>query len=109
LFGKSGKRRTWELGYAYKWLGSDAWWEELVDSDFGAYYQSQQANAGFSGTGAGYGAGTNVKGHIVRFAYSPSDSITLGVKWFYTQLINPSPPDSESQMSRLQVDALWKF
>lgn len=104
--GKSGKRKTWELGYTYKWLGADAWWEELVDSDFGAYYQGTLAN---SGSGAGYGSGTNVKGHIMRFGYSPSDSLTLSVKWFLTDLIEPVPATAESGMSRLQVDAQWKF
>jgi hypothetical protein len=105
-FGKAGKRRTWELAYTYKWLGEDAWWEELVDSDFGAYYSGTLPN---SGLGPGYGSGTNVKGHIVRLAYSPSDSTTLSVKWYRTELINPFPSGTESEMDRLQVDALWRF
>jgi hypothetical protein len=71
------------------------------------------ANDGFvtaaNPTGAGYGAGTNVKGHIMRFAYSPSDSLTLSMKWFLTSLITPFPGGSASDMSRVQVDAQWKF
>jgi hypothetical protein len=105
-FGKAGKKGTWEVGYTYKWLGSDAWWEELVDSDFGAYYAGTLPN---SGLGAGYGAGTNVKGHIVRVAYSPYDSILLSGKVFFTELINPFPAGTESSMVRLQMDANWKF
>ena len=105
-FGKSGKKKTWDISYTYKWLGANSWWEELVDSDFGAYYAGTQAN---SGLGAGYGAGTNVKGHIVRFAYSPADSVTLSVKWFRTDLIVPVPATSRSMMDRVQVDAQWKF
>jgi hypothetical protein len=105
-FGKAGKRKTWEVGYTYKWLGADAWWEELVDSDFGGFYAGGLSN---SGLGSGYGPGTNVKGHIVRFAYSPADSLTLSVKWINTELINPVPGASESGMDRLQVDAQWKF
>lgn len=106
-FGKSGKRHTWELSYTWKYLGADSQWEELTDSDFGAYYQTALSHDGFSG--GGYSSGTNVKGHIVKFAYSPTDSLTLSAKWFNTSLINPSPTGSKSGMDRLQVDALWKF
>jgi hypothetical protein len=105
-FGKAGKRHTWEASYTWKYLGANAWWEELVDSDFGAYYGGTLANSGLT---TQYGSGTGVKGHIVKLAYSPSDSLTLSGKWFLTDLINPLPAGSESMMSRLQVDAVWKF
>jgi hypothetical protein len=107
-FGKSGKKGTWDLSYNYKWLGANAWWEELVDSDFGAFYAATNSPAN-SGAGIGYGSGTNVKGHIVRFAYSPFDALTLSVKCFLTSLITPYPGGSESGMNRVQVDAVWKF
>ncbi len=106
-FGKSGKKNTWELGYTWKYLGNNAWYEELVDSDFGAYYQAASPNDGFAG--GGYGSGTGVKGHIVKLAYSPFDSVTLSAKWFRTELLNASPAGSDSMMNRVQVDALWKF
>ena len=106
LIGKAGKKNTWEISYTWKFLGGDAWYEELVDSDFGAFYQVAQAN---SGLGAGYGSGTGVQGHIVKLAYSPYDSITLSAKWFGTELVNPSPAGSDSKMNRIQVDALWRF
>jgi hypothetical protein len=108
LFGKSGKRGTWDLSYTWKWLGGDSWWEEFTDSDFGAFYDAGNSPPN-SGAGIGYGAGTNVKGHIIKASYSPNDSLTLSVKWFLTELINPFPPTSDSQISRLQVDAVWKF
>lgn len=102
-FGKAGKRKTWEVSYTYKWLGSDAWWEELVDSDSGAYYAAAYPN---SGQGAGYRSGTNVKGHVIKVAYSPLDTITLSAKAFFMERIDV-PADSEA--ARLQVDAQWKF
>ncbi|MCX7723240.1 MAG: putative porin [Verrucomicrobiae bacterium] len=106
--GRAGRKRTWELGYSWKWLGANAWWEELVDSDFGAYYAGANSppNSGFN---AGYGAGTNAKGHIIRAAYSPTDHLTLAARVFLTELIEPFPPGSESGMTRLQVDALLRF
>ena len=108
--GKSGKKGTWDLGYSYKWLGANAWYEELVDSDFGGFYALGGVTGSpfNSGSGVGYGSGTNVKGHIVRFQYSPSDSFTFTVKWLLTELISPYGPGS-SEMSRLQIDGTWKF
>lgn len=103
-FGKAGKRRTWESGYTYKYLEGDAWYEEMVDSDFGAFYQAAPP-----GGSTGYQSGTNAEGHILRFAYSPYDSLTLSAKWFLTQLIEPSPANSDSTMNRLQLDLQWKF
>lgn len=104
-FGKSGKKGTWDVGYRYKYLESDAWYEELVDSDFGAFYGAAQAN---SGLGAGYGAGTNVKGHVFKVSYSPYNSIVLSATWIKSKLIEETT-GSDSDMNRVQVDALWKF
>jgi hypothetical protein len=103
LLGKAGKKGTWELAYTYKWLGGDAWWEEFVDSDSGAFYATAPLN---SGQAAGYRAGTNVKGHVMRLAYSPYDSLTLTAKAVLMERID-IPDDSE--MTRLQLDAQWKF
>jgi hypothetical protein len=113
-FGKAGKKHTWELAYNYRWFGADAWYEEVVDDDFGAFYGGVPLSDSppFSGQGAGYGTGTGVKGHVVRFAYSPTDSWTLSVKYFLTELIDPFPATgvgSDSRMNRLFVDATWKF
>lgn len=107
-FGKAGKRKTWELSYTYKWLGANAMWEELTDSDFGAFYAAANSPAN-SGSGIGYGSGPNTQGHVVKFAYSLSDSFTLSLKWFGTQLINAFPASSDSEMNRFQLDAMWKF
>jgi hypothetical protein len=116
LFGKSGKKGTWEILYNYEWLGANAWYEEVVDDDFGAVYPGVVAvpavdsppNSGMSG---GYGSGTNIKGHTIRFAYSPTDSVTLAMKLFLTEVINPFPAaaGTKTETARLQVDANWKF
>jgi hypothetical protein len=105
-FGKAGKKQTWEASYTWKYLGGNSWYEEVVDSDFGAYYQDAQPNSGLA---LGYGAGTNAKGHIVKVAYSPYDFVTLSVKWYYTSLIEPVPASSNNTINRLQVDASFKF
>ncbi|MGC3958892.1 MAG: putative porin [Verrucomicrobiota bacterium] len=104
LFGKAGKKGLWEIGYRYKYLEADAWYEELVDSDFGAFYQAAPV-----GGSAGYGAGTNVKGHVIKAAYSPYNPLTLTVTAFFSELINPNPAGSESKTTRIQMDATLKF
>jgi len=106
LFGKSGKKGLWDVSYTYKFLGADAWYEEFTDSDTGTFYQTALPN---SALGGGYGGGTNLKGHVVRIAYSPFDSLVLSAKWYGMEAINESPADSESMMHRIQVDAAWKF
>lgn len=103
-FGKSGKRGTWDLGYQYRHLESDAWYEEFTESDFGANYITAPA-----GGSSGYRAGTNVKGHVIRAQYSPYDSLTLGITYWLTDLIDESPAGSRSGSGRLQVDAALKF
>jgi hypothetical protein len=106
VFGKSGKRKTWDLSYTYKHLEADSIYEEFTDSDFGAFYATALPG---SGQGTGYRSGTNIKGHIIRAAYSPFDSLTLSVKWFETEVIDVVTAGDESSMSRMQADAQFKF
>jgi hypothetical protein len=105
-FGKAGKKGLWQFDYRYTYLGADAWYEEFPESDFGAYYAATQPN---SGNSAGYFSGTNVKGHWFKLSYSPYDALTFSVAYFLTELIREVPNGSDSQMGRLQVDAVWKF
>ncbi len=103
-FGKSGKKGTWEVTYRYKNLEADMWWEELVDSDTGAFYKGTP-----TGGSSGYGAGTNLRGHTVRGVYSPTDSLSFAVTYYLYDLIDEVPPGSDSHADRIQVDAIWKF
>ena len=103
-FGKAGKKGTWEIAYRWKTLEADSWYEELVDSDTGAFYQTAAV-----GGRSGYGPGTNLRGHWMRVAYSPYDSLTLAATYYLFELINESPAGSGNQTGRLQVDAMWRF
>jgi hypothetical protein len=107
--GKAGKKRSWEFSYRYKHLEADAWYEEFVDSDFGAYRQVAWPG---SGLGTGYRSGTGVEGHITKFVYSLSDSMSVGATWFYTHMIDEplvAGSKAESGQHRVQIDAIWKF
>lgn len=103
-FGKSGKKGTWDVSYQYRNLEGDAWYEEFTESDFGANYLTAPA-----GGSTGYRPGTNVRGHILKAQYSPYDSLTLGVTYWLTDLIDENPAGSKGGAGRLQVDAVLKF
>ena len=74
-FGKSGKRGTWDLSYRYQYLEADAWYDQEVDDDNVANY----SNPLFTPLGGKSGvlAGTNIKGHLVKFNYSLTDALTV--------------------------------
>jgi len=104
-FGKAGKKRTWEIGYEFRVLEADAMYEELPESDFNAFTQTPRMTGGRSG----FVNGTNVRGHIVRVGYSPFDSLTLNATYWITENILKTPVGSDSDATRLQVDAVLKF
>jgi hypothetical protein len=117
-FGKSGKKKTWDLTYRYEYLESDAWYDQLVDDDNGAFYPgdvSALAGSGFGGYGF-YG-GTNIKGHLVKFNYSLSDALTFTCTCFVNDLIslnglaaNVNVPDRKnSDTIHFMADLMWKF
>ncbi|MGZ8938892.1 MAG: putative porin [Limisphaerales bacterium] len=102
-FGKAGKKGLWELGYRWKHLEADAWYEEVVDSDFGGLRPSSASAR------AAYAPGTNVEGHIIKAAYSPFDSLTINLTYFLAELIANTPAGFDEDIGRLQLDAIWKF
>lgn len=107
--GRAGKRGTWEVSYRYKYIGADAWFDEFPDSDFGTLRPAVSGAGAL--TGVDYRSGTNVRGHVFRASFSPSDAWTLGVTYFLTRLIGSggAPEDADLETGRLQVDALWRF
>ena len=108
--GKSGKKGTWDLTYKWKNLESNYWFEELVDSDHGAWYTASPfLGPNTAGAGTGYGAGTNIRGHYMRAAYSPTDSLTLACTYYLFDLIDKPVGATFSQAGRVQVDAAFKF
>jgi hypothetical protein len=108
-FGKTGKKGQWEFSYQYRYIGGDSWYEELPDDDFGAFYQVQQANAGFTSPGAGFGGGTNLRGHVGKLYYSVTDSLLIGATYYRGDLITSSPAGASSIATHLLADLIWKF
>ncbi|MEY2408637.1 MAG: hypothetical protein QOF48_1307 [Verrucomicrobiota bacterium] len=105
-FGKAAKKGTWEFTYQYRNLDGNSWYEEFPDDDFGGFYHAGPPS---SATGAGFGPGTNVRGHYLKAVYALYDSLTLGVTYYRGQLINEVPNGSKSTANHLLVDLIWKF
>jgi hypothetical protein len=106
--GKAGSKHTWDLAYRYEYLEADAWYDQLVDDDFVAYYQ----NAPVAGS-AGVFGGTNVKGHRVQFDYSFTDSLTLSLTGYVDDLINSTlygnVKEPNNTTIHMMADLTWKF
>ena len=113
--GKSGTKRTWDISYRYEFLQSDAQYDQLVDDDNVAYVPGQDIGAG--GVGPGYFGGTNIKGHLITFNYSFTDSLTFSFTCYINNLISlqnvtPTPlvPNSSTSSAiHFMADMNWKF
>ena len=102
--GKSGKKGAWDITYRWKRLEGDYWFEELPDSDHGAYIAST-----FARGSAGYRPGVNIQGHYMRGAYSLNDALTLSVTYYLFKLIDSPVGAANPDTGRIQIDASWKF
>jgi hypothetical protein len=103
-FGKSGRKGTWDLSYRYQYLEANAWYDQVVDDDNFAYYQSAPV-----GGSSGIFGGTNMKGHLVKLNYSLTDALTLAFTCYVNDLINPVPGNSQSHALHAMADIMWKF
>jgi hypothetical protein len=106
-FGKSGKKHTWDISYRYEYLEADAAYDQLVDDDNGAYYQTAP-----TGGLAGWFGGTNIKGHMLKANYSITDSLTFTFTCFLNQLITPglnSAGEPNNSAIHVMADLMWKF
>ncbi len=115
--GKSGTKKTWDLTYRYERLESDAWYDQLVDDDNGAFYPGDQQTGTAGSIPFGYYGGTNVKGHMVKFNYSFTDSFTFTATCFINDLISADslvanglvPDNKTSAAFHFMADVMWKF
>jgi len=127
MLGKSGKKGTWDISYRYQYLEADAWYDQMVDDDNAAFYSNQVVGGpGTSTSGSGTTipvgvlGGTNIKGHLVRFNYSITDSLTFSLACYINDLINPAmnvqsvafgtgPGQPQNNMVHFMADIMWKF
>ena len=113
-FGKAGTKHTWDLIYRYEYLEADAWYDQMVDDDNGAFWPGDLPS---SNSSFGYFGGTNVKGHLVKFDYSLTDSLMFTATCYVNSLINlngvtpdVNVPDSHTSATiHFMADLMWKF
>ena len=97
-FGSAKKAGQWEAKIEYRSLEKDAVWDDLVDSDFGAF--------GAGGTADEFKSGTNVEGAIFQFKYMIYDNVQTAVTLFTTE--SEDGTDGESSNS-IKADLIFKF
>jgi hypothetical protein len=114
-FGKSGKKGTWDVSYRYQYLEADAWYDEMVDDDNVVFYENTTSYALAKN---GFVAGTNIKGHLVKFNYSITDALMFSMTCYVNDLIKPAlntgaPPNAlgepKNQALHAMADLMWKF
>lgn len=120
--GKAGEKRKWEVTYRYQSLGADAWYEEVVDEDNGAFYASTVPgdNVVANPKNGAYGnwrGGTNIRGHEFQFQYSFNNSASF-IFTYYLNVVNdkfidPTVPGNpfgyNSAAGHFMADLMFKF
>ena len=97
-FGSAKKAGQWEAKIEYRSLEKDAVWDELTDSDFGAF--------GANGSVDTYKSGTNVEGTIVQGKYMIYDNVQTALTLLTTE--SEDGTDGETN-NRIQADIIFKF
>jgi hypothetical protein len=97
IFNKAAEKNSWELGYFYKYVESEATVASLTETDWGA-------------------GGTNLKGSCVWAAYNPYKNFQLRSAYYMTSLVDTSLPyvvaansGVASSTNKLQLDAIISF
>lgn len=110
--GKAGKAGQWEIGYRRMRLEADAWFEEMLESDFGGYYRSVPAgwNTDATALAGGHGGGTNFTSDIIRTSWSPRDYLLFSANLFLNDLIKKFPAGAtETAAKRVQLEGTVRF
>lgn len=104
--GKAGTKHNWDISYKYQDLQADAWYDEVVDDDNVAFYQTANPAAGMTGTL--YKGGTGIRGNVIKADYSVNAAVTLTVTAYVNELINPLP-GQKSDARHFLMDVNFKF
>ena len=110
--GKAGKAGQWEVGFRHHHVGADAWWEEMLDGDFGAYYRSVPPgwNTDPASLAGGFSGGTNLRSNVIRTSYSPYDYLLISANLFMNDLIKKIPAGTtDTAGKRFQFEGTVRF
>ena len=110
--GRSGKAGQWEFGYRYVRVEADAWFEELLEGDYAAYYRTVPPgwNTDPASLAGGPGNGSNTRSHVFRTSYSPRDYLLFSANLFLNDLAHRPPGNlSDTGAKRFQLETLLRF
>ena len=110
--GKASKAGQWEVGYRFLHIEADAWYEEMLDAEYGAYYRAVPPgwNNDPASLAGGPGGGTNIRSHSIRTGYSPKDYLLLSANLFINDFVRKIPANAaDTAARRFQFEALLRF
>ena len=110
--GRSGKAGQWEFGYRYVRVEADAWFEEMLEGDYAAYYRTVPPgwNTDPASLAGGPGNGSNTRSHVFRTSYSPRDYLLFSANLFLNDLAHRPPGNpSDTGTKRFQLETLLRF
>ena len=110
--GRSGKAGQWEFGYRYVRVEADAWFEEMLEGDYAAYYRTVPPgwNTDPASLTGGPGNGSNTRSHVFRTSYSPRDYLLVSANLFLNDLaLRPPGNPADTSAKRFQLETLVRF
>ncbi len=110
--GRSGPAGQWEFGYRYVRVEADAWFEELLEGDYAAYYRTVPPgwNTDPASLAGGPGNGSNTRSHVFRTSYSPRDYLLFSANLFLNDLAHRPPGNpADTGAKRFQLETLLRF
>jgi hypothetical protein len=111
-FGKAGKAGQWEIGLRHLHIQPDAWWEEMLDGDYGAYYRTVPPgwNTDATSLAGGHGGGANIRSNAIRTSYSPKDYLLFSANLFVNDLVRKIPAGTTDNCAkRFQLEGTVRF
>ena len=110
--GRSGPAGQWEFGYRYVRVEADAWFEEMLEGDYAAYYRTVPPgwNTDPASLAGGPGNGSNTRSHVFRTSYSPRDYLLFSANLFLNDLaLRPPGNPADTSAKRFQLETLVRF
>jgi len=112
-FGQAGRAGQWSVGYQHLQIEADAWFEEMLDADNGAFYRRVPPgwNSDPASLAGGHGGGTGIRSHSLRTSWSPRDFLTFNANLHVNDLLRPlsANPGADGRARRLQLETLVRF
>ena len=102
--GRARQGGQWELNYQWRHVEADYWWDQVVESDFGAVRPPP-----VPGRSVGYFSGSNLRGHCFKGTYSIFDQWSVSVVYALSEEIKVPAGAGHHSTGRLFVETSVKY